>query len=651
MDDSRLQALTDWIAAHPLAAGLLVAGVALADALPVAGMLVPSMAILLAVGALLGLGVLDPAWILICAALGAMLGDGIGYAIGRRYGQQLRKAWPFSRYPGWLDQGERLFERRGAWAVVIGRQVGAIRPFIPAVAGMLGMRSVTFFGAASVGAAIWTLAYLGPGWLLGKSWALLSAVAGRLGLLLLICTVAMLATVWLARRLYCLLAPRIGGWLDRLAGWARAHPRMGRPLRGLLDPKAPESAALILFALGLVLSTALGLSLLALGEPRSAAGLDLRLAEAVRTLRHPFADAWMLRLLPLTGAAFAAVSAIPGLLWLVRRRRWLALIHALGAVLAAAFAALALGLSVPLPAGQPGLHSALFQPIANGPLLATAIWTFLAVLLADGMPRKSRAWPYVLAALVGLGASLPRLYLGLHWPSALCASLLLGAAIGALFGIAYRRHERARIWLPPLRRAQLGGAAALAAAWLLLLPPAPREVLPVPPVAKLDGGTEVAARLLPRHREDFGSARRWPLDLLWAGEVAALSNQLVDLGWDPVRPAEGLAALSVFDFRAQTAHPPRLPASHEGAAEVLLMRRSASAGGEWQLRMWPTAWQDAAGRPLYLGHVGRFVEERPYGLWRRWRWLADERLPPHALPAVLARPDSQAIEGSSSSSR
>lgn len=651
MEDARLEALIDWVAAHPLAAGLLVAGVALADALPVAGMLVPSMAILFAVGALLGLGVLDPAWILTCAALGALLGDALGYLIGRSYGARLRKVWPFSRYPGWLDQGERLFERRGAWAVVIGRQVGAVRPFIPAVAGMLGMRAATFFAAAGAGAVVWTFAYLGPGWLLGKSWALISAVAGRLGILLVLLAVTVLMTVWLVRRLYGRLAPRVGGWLDRLAAWARAHPLLGRPLGGLLDPKAPESAALILFALGLVLATSSALSLFALAEERAAIGIDLRLAQAVHNLRHPFADQFALYLLALTGPAFAALSATPTLLWLAWRRRWLALLHAAGVALAAAGSAVVLGWSVSLPSGQPGLHSTEFHPIASGPLIATAIWVFLGVLFADEMPRKSRAWPYVLAALVGLGTGLPRLYLGLHWASALSAALLLGAATGALFGIAYRRHQRARAWLQPLRRVQLGGATALAVVWLVVQAPASVAVLPSAPELRLEDDLQAAYEQLPAFRDDFGSRRRWPLDLVWLGDIGALSAWLGESGWEQVAPAEGLATLAIFDFRPQTTVPPRVPVSHDGRGESLLMRRPAAAGGEWQLRMWPTAWRDSAGRSLYVGHVGRFVEQRPFGLWRHWQRVEGDFPAPRLLPATLRRAAAQPIEGSSSSRR
>ena len=69
-------------------------------------------------------------------ALGAMAGDGLSYWIGRRWGHGLRVVWPFSKYPQLLDRGENLFRRNAVKSILIARYVGAIRPFVPAIAGI-----------------------------------------------------------------------------------------------------------------------------------------------------------------------------------------------------------------------------------------------------------------------------------------------------------------------------------------------------------------------------------------------------------------------------------------------------------------------------------------------------------------------------------
>src|SRR5690606_35050025 len=104
---------------------------AFCDAIVVLGIVVPLAALFLAIGALMGLGTLHPGYTILSAAAGAFCGDLVGYVVGRRYGQGLRRIWPFSRHPGWLDSGEAFMRRHGRKGIVIGRYVGAVRPFVP----------------------------------------------------------------------------------------------------------------------------------------------------------------------------------------------------------------------------------------------------------------------------------------------------------------------------------------------------------------------------------------------------------------------------------------------------------------------------------------------------------------------------------------
>ena len=60
-----------------------------------------------------GLGHVNGPYALVCATLGAFVGDALSFWIGRRWGAQLRSRWPFSRYPQWLDRGESMFRRNG----------------------------------------------------------------------------------------------------------------------------------------------------------------------------------------------------------------------------------------------------------------------------------------------------------------------------------------------------------------------------------------------------------------------------------------------------------------------------------------------------------------------------------------------------------
>ena len=139
MNSSWFDTLLAWIAAHPVAAGVVIFAIAFCDAVIVLGAIVPALPLLFAVGMLIGLGELSGPYALACAALGAFVGDGLSFQIGRRWGPQLRTHWPFRKFPQLLDRGETMFRRNALKSILIARYVGPIRPFVPAIAGMLKM--------------------------------------------------------------------------------------------------------------------------------------------------------------------------------------------------------------------------------------------------------------------------------------------------------------------------------------------------------------------------------------------------------------------------------------------------------------------------------------------------------------------------------
>ena len=89
----------------------------------------------------------------------------------------MRSMWPFSRYPQWLQRGESLCRKHGIKGIVIARYVGAVRPFVPAIAGMLHMPLRRYLPASAFAAVSWALLFIGPGWLLGASVLCVTAAA------------------------------------------------------------------------------------------------------------------------------------------------------------------------------------------------------------------------------------------------------------------------------------------------------------------------------------------------------------------------------------------------------------------------------------------------------------------------------------------
>ena len=95
--DAVLHALMDWTRANPNWAGLVVLLVSALESFLVVGLFVPGSIVMFGIGTLIAAGHMDLQSTLAWAALGAVLGDGTSYFIGRHYHQRLRVIWPFRR--------------------------------------------------------------------------------------------------------------------------------------------------------------------------------------------------------------------------------------------------------------------------------------------------------------------------------------------------------------------------------------------------------------------------------------------------------------------------------------------------------------------------------------------------------------------------
>jgi membrane protein DedA with SNARE-associated domain len=106
------------------------------------------------------------AWVIVIAAAGAIVGDNIGYWIGRIGGRRLLERWePIARYARRaLPPAERFFNRHGGKTVFIGRFVAVLRVTAAWLAGISHMAWWRFFLWNAAGGIVWatlvgTLAY------------------------------------------------------------------------------------------------------------------------------------------------------------------------------------------------------------------------------------------------------------------------------------------------------------------------------------------------------------------------------------------------------------------------------------------------------------------------------------------------------------
>jgi undecaprenyl-diphosphatase len=165
------------------------------------GLLVPGETLTIVAGVLVSADVLGLGETIAVAAGGAVLGDSIGYELGRKLG----RPWLFAHGPRvglrrrTLARLDGLFARHGGKTVVIARFVGFLRALAPFVAGASRMPYRAFLLFNVIGAGLWAAAFVSLGYALGASWWIAERWIGRAGLV--VGTLVVVAAIaWLRRR-------------------------------------------------------------------------------------------------------------------------------------------------------------------------------------------------------------------------------------------------------------------------------------------------------------------------------------------------------------------------------------------------------------------------------------------------------------------
>jgi membrane protein DedA with SNARE-associated domain/membrane-associated phospholipid phosphatase len=207
------------------------------------GVPLPGETILIASGVLVQRGHLDLGDVIVFGILGAVLGDQIGYWVGREGGRPFILRW--GRYvfitPERLARAEAFFERHGGKAVFLARFFSGLRVFGALVAGMSRMRWGSFILYNALGGAVWATAVVLLGYFLGSSIGLVERWLGR-ATLVLASVLAVVVAFYLAYRWAAHNRARLVGWGEALLAYppvARLRRRYDVQLRWLLRRLTP----------------------------------------------------------------------------------------------------------------------------------------------------------------------------------------------------------------------------------------------------------------------------------------------------------------------------------------------------------------------------------------------------------------------------
>jgi undecaprenyl-diphosphatase len=115
--------------------------------------------------------------VLVVAAIAAIIGDNIGYWIGRKGGRALLLRWSITRSTAerLLPPGERFFLRHGPKTVFLARFIAGLRVVAAWIAGITHMHWATFLRWNALGGIAWAFGYGLLAYYFGK--ALVNAIS------------------------------------------------------------------------------------------------------------------------------------------------------------------------------------------------------------------------------------------------------------------------------------------------------------------------------------------------------------------------------------------------------------------------------------------------------------------------------------------
>lgn len=455
-----IQPYLDYFAQNPTWAIVVIFLIAFGEALLIIGLFVPSTAVLVGAGILVGSGHLEFWPVFAATAIGAIVGDQVSYWAGRFFGDRLRLMWPLNRYPQLVERGEEFVRNHGGKSIALGRFVPGVKAVVPGIVGMLGMSQIYFLSVNVSSGLVWSIAHLGPGILIGQGLALAGELSGRLGFVLLALLVVLAIAGWLIRLFAAGVSPYLSHLLERISNWAKARNsrsmhRFGRAIA----PQNPRSMIIVFFMAFLVFGI-FGLVFLMSGLVLrdTMPNLDVSILTLMKEIRNTHADELMIPLTMLgdTVVVLAMMTTIVG--WLVWRRAWRAAIFSTMIFAGGKLVSVLL---------KHFVHRARPVELYNGSeafsfpsghaTMAAITFGVLAVLASHAMSRWSRSLVHAACGLVVISIAYSRIYLGVHWLSDVLGGLLLGGILVAAFGVAIEA-------IPPRRIKPIGllGAAFLA---------------------------------------------------------------------------------------------------------------------------------------------------------------------------------------------
>jgi membrane-associated protein len=140
-------------------------------------------------------------WLMmVLVVLAAIIGDSVGYEVGKHFGPRILGLRVFRKQRKKLDEAQDFLRRRGGAAVFLGRFIAFFRAVMPALAGTSRVPYPRFLVFNAAGGLVWGAGFVLLGFLAGNSYEAVAKAAGR-DIAVIIGAVAVIGIIiWRVRR-------------------------------------------------------------------------------------------------------------------------------------------------------------------------------------------------------------------------------------------------------------------------------------------------------------------------------------------------------------------------------------------------------------------------------------------------------------------
>lgn len=148
---------------------LIVGAIIFAESALLIGFFLPGDTLLFPAGFFAAQGQLPLAGLLLAAFAGSVIGNEVGYLIGKKTGPRLfRKKDGLIFKQEYVQKAEKFYEKHGGKTVILARFLPIVRTFVPLVAGVSNMDRKKYFIYNVIGGGIWVALVVMLGYWLGS---------------------------------------------------------------------------------------------------------------------------------------------------------------------------------------------------------------------------------------------------------------------------------------------------------------------------------------------------------------------------------------------------------------------------------------------------------------------------------------------------